>query len=66
MLQPKRTKFRKQLKGRNTGKMNSRANKVSFGDFGFDLRILQGHRFQENIWGRSMIDLNTMIWEKLL
>lgn len=34
MLQPKRTKFRKQLKGRNRGKMNSRANAVSFGEFG--------------------------------
>src|SRR5574342_413864 len=33
MLQPKRTKFRKQHKGRNTGVATSGA-KVSFGDFG--------------------------------
>jgi large subunit ribosomal protein L16 len=33
MLQPKRTKFRKQHKGRNRGLAQS-GNKVSFGDFG--------------------------------
>lgn len=33
MLQPKRTKFRKQHKGRNRGLATS-GNKVSFGDFG--------------------------------
>lgn len=33
MLQPKRTKFRKQHKGRNPG-MALRGNKVSFGEFG--------------------------------
>jgi len=33
MLQPKRTKFRKQHKGRNRG-LALRGNKVSFGDFG--------------------------------
>ncbi len=33
MLQPKRTKFRKVMKGRNTGLANS-ANKVSFGEYG--------------------------------
>ncbi|MGV6826415.1 MAG: 50S ribosomal protein L16 [bacterium] len=33
MLQPKRTKFRKQHKGRNRG-LASRGSKVSFGDFG--------------------------------
>lgn len=33
MLQPKRTKFRKQQKGRNTGLATSGA-KVSFGEFG--------------------------------
>ncbi len=33
MLQPKRTKFRKQHKGRNRGN-SLRANKVSFGEFG--------------------------------
>ena len=33
MLQPKRTKFRKQHKGRNRGKA-SVGNKVSFGEFG--------------------------------
>lgn len=33
MLQPKRTKYRKQFKGRNTG-VATRGTKVSFGDFG--------------------------------
>ena len=33
MLQPKRTKFRKQGKGRNRGLANN-GNKVSFGEFG--------------------------------
>ncbi|OZG70904.1 50S ribosomal protein L16 [Hahella sp. CCB-MM4] len=33
MLQPKRTKFRKMHKGRNTG-LAQRGNKVSFGEFG--------------------------------
>ena len=33
MLQPKRTKLRKQHKGRNRG-LASRGNKVSFGEFG--------------------------------
>ena len=33
MLQPKRTKFRKQQKGRNRG-LAQNGNKVSFGDFG--------------------------------
>ena len=33
MLQPKRTRFRKQQKGRNRG-LASRGNKVSFGEFG--------------------------------
>jgi large subunit ribosomal protein L16 len=33
MLQPKRTKFRKQFKGRNRG-LATRGNKVSFGEFG--------------------------------
>ncbi|AZZ94610.1 MULTISPECIES: 50S ribosomal protein L16 [unclassified Hahella] len=33
MLQPKRTKFRKVHKGRNTG-LAQRGNKVSFGEFG--------------------------------
>lgn len=33
MLQPKRSKFRKQQKGRNRGKATS-GNRVSFGDFG--------------------------------
>lgn len=33
MLQPKRTKFRKQQKGRNRG-LSLRGNKVSFGEFG--------------------------------
>ncbi|MGC8120962.1 50S ribosomal protein L16 [Marinobacter sp. VGCF2001] len=33
MLQPKRTKFRKVMKGRNTG-LAQRSNKVSFGEYG--------------------------------
>ena len=33
MLQPKRTKFRKQFKGRNRG-LSQRGSKVSFGEFG--------------------------------
>jgi len=33
MLQPKRTKYRKQQKGRNRG-LASRGNEVSFGEFG--------------------------------
>ena len=33
MLQPKRTKYRKQFKGRNYG-VATRGNKVSFGEFG--------------------------------
>ena len=33
MLQPKRTKFRKQMKGRNRG-LAVNGNKVSFGEFG--------------------------------
>ena len=33
MLQPKRTKFRKQMKGRNRG-LALRGNEVSFGEFG--------------------------------
>jgi len=33
MLQPRRTKFRKQMKGRNRG-LSYRGSTVSFGDFG--------------------------------
>ena len=33
MLQPKRTKFRKQFKGRNDG-LSCSANAVSFGEYG--------------------------------
>jgi len=33
MLQPKRTKFRKQMKGKNRG-LATRGNKVNFGEFG--------------------------------
>jgi large subunit ribosomal protein L16 len=33
MLQPKRTKYRKQMKGRNRG-VATRGNKVSFGEYG--------------------------------
>jgi len=35
MLQPKRTKYRKQFKGRNTG-VATRGNKVSFGEYGLN------------------------------
>jgi len=41
MLQPKRTKFRKQMKGRHTGKAY-RGGEVSFGDFG--LKVLESGR----------------------
>src|SRR6266699_2206942 len=41
MMQPKRTKFRKQFKGRNRG-VATRGNKVSFGEFG--LRTLDHGR----------------------
>jgi large subunit ribosomal protein L16 len=41
MLQPKRTKFRKQHKGRNRG-VATRGNKVNFGEFG--LRALDRGR----------------------
>ena len=34
MLMPKRTKYRKQQKGRNRGKSYN-GNKLSFGDIGF-------------------------------
>ena len=36
MLQPKRTKFRKQRKGRNRGFATS-GDKVSFGEFGAEM-----------------------------
>ena len=38
MLQPKRTKFRKQQKGRNRG-IATRGNKVSFGEFGLKAQV---------------------------
>jgi len=41
MLQPKRTKFRKQMKGRHKGKAY-RGGEVSFGDFG--LKVLESGR----------------------
>lgn len=41
MLQPKRTKFRKQFKGRNRG-LATRGSKVSFGDFG--LKVVERGR----------------------
>lgn len=41
MMQPKRTKFRKQMKGRNRG-VATRGNKVSFGEFG--IRALKNAR----------------------
>jgi large subunit ribosomal protein L16 len=41
MMQPKRTKFRKQFKGRNRG-LATRGSKVSFGDFG--LKVIERGR----------------------
>ena len=41
MLQPKRTKYRKQMKGRNRG-VATRGNKVSFGEFGLKA-VTRGH-----------------------
>jgi len=41
MLQPKRTKYRKQMKGRNRG-VATRGNKVSFGEFGLKA-VAHGH-----------------------
>ena len=41
MLMPKRTKYRKQMKGRNRGKAN-RANSLSYGEFG--LKALEHSR----------------------
>ena len=38
MLQPKKTKFRKQMKGRNNG-FASAGSSVSFGDFGLKSNI---------------------------
>ena len=40
MLQPKRTKFRKQHKGRNRGLAQS-GNEVSFGEYGLQLDRLR-------------------------
>ena len=40
MMQPKRTKYRKQQKGRNTG-LALTGNKVSFGEFGLKV----AHRY---------------------
>ena len=37
MLQPKRTKFRKQFKGRNRG-VASRGNLISFGEYGLSAK----------------------------
>ncbi|TAM43433.1 MAG: 50S ribosomal protein L16 [Gammaproteobacteria bacterium] len=38
MLQPKRTKYRKMMKGRNRG-LATRGNKVSFGEFGLKATV---------------------------
>ena len=46
MLQPKRTKFRKQMKGRNRG-LAHRGSSVSFGEFGLKAEIA----------GRSLQDI---------
>jgi large subunit ribosomal protein L16 len=47
MLQPKRTKFRKMMKGRNRG-VATRGNKVSFGEFGLKATT-HGHITQRQI-----------------
>ena len=53
MFQPKRTKYRKQQKGRNTGVAN-RGNTVSFGTYGLKAttrgQITSGSRIGEP-WG---------------
>lgn len=41
MLQPKRTKFRKQFKGRNRG-LSNRGSKISFGEYG--LKVVERGR----------------------
>ena len=45
MLQPKRTKYRKQMKGRNRG-LAQRGSSVSFGEFG--LKALERGRLTAN------------------
>jgi len=47
MLQPKRTKFRKMMKGRNRG-VATRGNKVSFGEYGLKATT-HGHITQRQI-----------------
>jgi large subunit ribosomal protein L16 len=47
MLQPKRTKYRKMMKGRNRG-VATRGNKVSFGEFGLKATT-HGHITQRQI-----------------
>ena len=47
MLQPKRTKFRKQFKGRNRG-LAQRGSKVSFGEFG--LKTTDRGRLTAGVW----------------
>jgi len=47
MLQPKRTKYRKVMKGRNRG-VATRGNKVSFGEFGLKA-TMHGHITQRQI-----------------
>ena len=43
MLQPKRTKYRKQMKGRNRG-LAQRGSKISFGEFGLTARQIEAAR----------------------
>src|ERR1044071_3933743 len=54
MMQPKRTKYRKQMKGRNGG-LSTTGNKVSFGEFG--LKTIEEGRLtarQIEAWRRAM------------
>ena len=51
MQQPKRTKFRKQQKGRNRG-VATRGNKVSFGEYG--LRVVGHSRGHKRITARQI------------
>ena len=55
MLQPKRTKYRKQFKGRNTG-LAMRGNTVAFGDFGLKQRLAQLGQGRAAVLGRCAVE----------
>ena len=52
MMQPKRTKYRKQMKGRNTG-LALRGSKISFGEFG--LKAVESGKVSGFIGALSMV-----------